>query len=100
MTTIYEILRRPLVTEKTNYQVNDLHQYVFEVASFATRSMVRDAVQTLFNVKVVRVNVINAPAKRSRRAKSRRLLIRSAGYKKAIITLAPDNRIPIFEGVE
>ena len=100
MTTILDILRRPLVTEKTNYQVNDLHQYVFEVASFATRSMIRDAVQTLFDVKVVRVNVINAPAKRTRRAKSRRLLIRSAGYKKAIITLAPDNRIPIFEGVE
>jgi large subunit ribosomal protein L23 len=100
MTTIFEILRRPLVTEKTNYLVNDLHQYVFEVASFATRSMIRDAVQTLFDVKVVRVNVINAPAKRSRRAKSRRLTIRSAGYKKAIITLAPDNRIPIFEGVE
>jgi len=100
MTTIFEILRRPLVTEKTNYQVNDLHQYVFEVAGFATRSMVRDAVQTLYNVKVVRVNVINTPGKRSRRAKSRRLLIRSSGYKKAIITLAPDNRIPIFEGVE
>jgi large subunit ribosomal protein L23 len=100
MTTIFEILRRPLVTEKTNYLVNDLHQYVFEVAGFATRSMIRDAVQTLFNVKVVRVNVINAPAKRTRRAKSRRLLIRSSGYKKAIITLAPDNRIPIFEGVE
>ncbi len=100
MTTIFEILRRPLVTEKTNYQVNDLHQYVFEVAGFATRSMVRDAVQTLYDVKVVRVNMINTPAKRSRRAKSRRLLIRSSGYKKAIITLAPDNRIPIFEGVE
>ncbi len=100
MTTIYDVLRRPLVTEKTNYQVNDLRQYVFEVAGDATRSMVRDAVQTLFNVKVVRVNVINAPAKRSRRARSRRLLIRSSGYKKAIITLAPDNRIPIFEGVE
>jgi large subunit ribosomal protein L23 len=100
MTTIYEILRRPLVTEKTNYQVNDLHQYVFEVAASATRSMIKDAVQTLFDVKVVRVNVLNAPAKRTRRARSRRLLIRSSGYKKAIITLAPDNRIPIFEGVE
>jgi large subunit ribosomal protein L23 len=100
MTTIYEILRRPLVTEKTNYQVNDLHQYVFEVAGFATRSMIRDAIQTLYNVKVVRVNVINTPGKRTRRARSRRLLIRSSGYKKAIITLAPDNRIPIFEGVE
>ena len=100
MTTIYEILRRPLVTEKTNYQVNNLHQYVFEVAGDATRIMVKDAIEKLFEVKVVRVNVINAPAKRSRRAKSRRLMIRKSGYKKAIITLAPDNRIPIFEGVE
>ncbi len=100
MTTIFEILRRPLVTEKTNYQVNDLHQYVFEVAGDASRSMIRDAIQTLYNVKVVRVNVINVPAKRTRRARSRRLLVRTSGFKKAIITLAPDNRIPIFEGVE
>ena len=100
MTTIFEILRRPLVTEKTNYQVNDLHQYVFEVAGDATRSVIKDAIETLYNVKVVRVNVINVPAKRTRRARSRRLLVRASGFKKAIITLAPDNRIPIFEGVE
>ena len=100
MTTIYDILRRPLVTEKTNYQVNDLHQYVFEVAGDATRSMVKDAIEQLFDVKVVRINIINVPAKRTRRARSRRLLVRDSGYKKAIITLAPDNRIPIFEGVE
>ena len=100
MTTIHDILRRPLVTEKTNYQVNDLHQYVFEVAGDATRSMVKDAIEQLFDVKVVRINIINVPAKRTRRARSRRLLVRDSGYKKAIITLAPDNRIPIFEGVE
>ena len=100
MTTIYDILRRPLVTEKTNYQVNDLHQYVFEVAADVTRSMVKDAIEQLFDVKVVRVNVINVPAKRTRRARSRRLLVRDSGFKKAIVTLAPDNRIPIFEGVE
>jgi large subunit ribosomal protein L23 len=100
MSTIYEILRRPLVTEKTNYQVNKLHQYVFEVSGNSTRSMVRDAVENLYEVKVLRVNIINAPAKRTRRARSHRLLVRSSGYKKAIITLAPDNRIPIFEGVE
>jgi large subunit ribosomal protein L23 len=100
MTTIYDILRRPLVTEKTNYQVNKLHQYVFEVTNDVTRSMVRDAVEGLYEVKVVRVNIINVPAKRTRRARSRRLMVRNSGYKKAIITLAPDNRIPIFEGVE
>jgi len=100
MTTIYDVLRRPMVTEKSNYMVTKLHQYVFLVADNATRTMVKDAVEKLFEVKVVRVNVINAPAKRTRRARSRRLQVRDAGFKKAIVTLAPDNRIPIFEGVE
>lgn len=100
MTTIYEVLRRPLVTEKTNYLSASLHQYAFEVASNATRTQVKDAVETLFNVTVLRVNVINAPAKRTRRARSRRLVVRNSGYKKAIVTLAAEDRIPFFEGVE
>ncbi len=100
MTTIYEVLRRPLVTEKTNYLSGTLHQYVFEVAPDATRTLVKDAVETLFNVTVLRVNVINAPAKQTRRSRSRRLVIRNSGYKKAIVTLAADDRIPFFEGVE
>jgi len=100
MTTQFDILRRPLVTEKTNYQVSKLHQYVFEVEKDATRSQVKDAVEKVFDVKVVRVNIINTAAKRTRRARSRRLMVRDSGMKKAIITLAPENRIPIFEGVE
>ena len=68
MSTIYDVLRRPLVTEKSNYQVSKLHQYVFEVADNATRTMVKDAVEKLFEVNVVRVNIINVPAKRTRRA--------------------------------
>ncbi len=100
MTSIYEILRRPLVTEKTNYQVNKLHQYVFEVAGESTRTMVKDAIEQIFDVKVVSVNIINVPAKRTRRARSRRLAVRNPGYKKAIVTLAPEDSIAIFEGVE
>ena len=100
MSTIYDVLRRPIVTEKTNYMVTKLHQYVFEVADDANRTMVKDAVEKLFNVNVLRVNIINAPAKRSRRARSRRLLIRNAEYKKAVVTLSPEDRIPIFAGVE
>ncbi|MBP9675777.1 MAG: 50S ribosomal protein L23 [Anaerolineaceae bacterium] len=100
MSTIYDILRRPIVTEKTNYLASNLHQYVFEVSDDANRTMVKDAVEKLFNVNVLKVNIINAPAKRSRRARSRRLLVRNSGYRKAIVTLSPEDRIPIFEGVE
>lgn len=100
MSTIYDVLRRPLVTEKSNYQVSKLHQYVFEVTEDATRTLVKDAVEKLFKVTVVRVNVLNMPAKRTRRARSRRVAVRSAGYKKAVVTLASEDRIPLFEGVE
>ncbi|MBI9050943.1 MAG: 50S ribosomal protein L23 [Anaerolineaceae bacterium] len=100
MTTIYEILRRPLVTEKSNYLVNKLNQYVFEVDRSASRTAVKEAVETLFEVTVLKVNIINVPAKRTRRARSRRMGIRQAVFKKAIVTLAPDDRIPFFEGVE
>lgn len=100
MSTIYDVLRRPIVTEKSNYQVNRLHQYVFEVANDANRTVVKDAVEKLFDVTVLRVNIINVPAKRSRRARSRRLLVSNSGYKKAVVTLIPEDRIPIFEGVE
>jgi len=100
MTTIYEVLRRPLVTEKSNYQSGKLRQYTFEVASDATRSLVKDAVETLFDVTVEKVNIMNAPAKRSRRARSRRLLVRAPGFKKAIVTLAEGSSLEIFEGVK
>lgn len=100
MSTIYDVLHRPLVTEKSNYLNSKLHQFVFEVSADATRTLVKDAVETLFDVTVLRVNVINAPAKRTRRARSRRLMVRASGFKKAIVTLAPEDHIPFFEGVE
>jgi large subunit ribosomal protein L23 len=99
MTTIYDVLIRPLITEKTSYQSGNLNQYSFVVDGKATKTMVKDAVETLFDVDVVRVNIINAPAKRGRRARSRRLLVRRAGFKKAIITLAEGETLDIFEGV-
>ncbi len=100
MITIYEVLRRPLITEKTNYQSGKLNQYSFEVADTATRTSVKDAVETLYDVKVERVNIINTPAKRGRRIRSRRLLVRKTGVKKAIVTLAEGQTLQIFEGVQ
>ena len=100
MTTIYDVLRRPLITEKTNYQNSELHQFVFEVATDATRSMIKEAVETLFDVEVVKVNVINMPAKRKRNLRNRRMSMRRNAYKKAIVTLASGDTIAAFEGVK
>jgi large subunit ribosomal protein L23 len=100
MTTIYDVLRRPVVTEKSNFQNSNLHQYTFEVTSSANKGLVKDAIETLFDVKVVRVNMINVSPKRTRRWKSRRLMVRRSGYKKAIVTLATGDTIDLFEGVK
>ena len=99
MTTIYDVLRRPLVTEKTSYLSGKLNQYAFIVANDATRTQVKDAIETLYDVSVVRVNIINNSAKRGRRLRSRRLLVRKAGFKKALVTLAEGQTLPRFEGV-
>ena len=99
MTTIYDVLRRPLVTEKSNYQTGKLRQYSFEVTPDANRTLVKEAVEQMFDVKVLRVNIINTAGKRSRR-RNRRLMIRSAGFKKAIVTLAEGSSLEFLEGVK
>ncbi len=100
MSTIYEVLRRPLVTEKTSYQSGKLNQYAFIVSDSATRKQVKDAIETIYDVTVERVNIINTPAKRGRRLRSRRLLVRKSGFKKALVVLAEGQTLPIFEGVQ
>jgi large subunit ribosomal protein L23 len=65
----------------------------------ATKSMIKEAVEMLFDVKVVKVNTMIMPAKRSRRARSRRVLVRRSMYKKAVVTLQEGDSIPVFEGV-
>ena len=82
-------------------QSSKLGQYVFVVRSDATRTVVKDALETLFEVTVARVNIINAPAKRGRRGRSRRMVIRRPAFKKAIVTLAEGSKpLEIFEGVQ
>jgi large subunit ribosomal protein L23 len=100
MTNLYEVLRRPLVTEKSSYQSGRLNQYSFVVADNATRTQVKDAIETLYDVTVLSVNIINTSAKRGRRIRSRQLLIRKAGYKKAIVTLAEGQTLEMFGGVQ
>jgi large subunit ribosomal protein L23 len=98
--SVFDIIRRPIITEKSNYLSSYLNQYVFEVDYEATKTMIKDAIETIFDVKVKRVNVMIVPAKQSRSMQNRRMRTRTNAYKKAIVTLAEGERIPIFEGVE
>jgi large subunit ribosomal protein L23 len=100
MTTAFDVLRRPLITEKTAYQSSKLNQFSFEVPLDATRTEVKEAVEKAFEVTVLKVNIINVAPKVSRRGRNRRMAIRKSAYKKAIVSLSPEDRIPIFEGVE
>ncbi|HEY48535.1 MAG TPA: 50S ribosomal protein L23 [Dehalococcoidia bacterium] len=91
----YEVLIRPLVTEK-NTMLLEQNKYTFEVARDANKPQIKQAVEKAFKVKVSSVNVINVPGK-MRRAGRRRGM--SSPWRKAVVTLEPGNKIELFEGV-
>lgn len=93
-----EIIRRPLITEKSNIMASDQNQYTFVVDSRANKRLVKQAVELAWpEVVVEKVRIANMPAKRARRW--RRTTVRKPGWKKAIVTLAPGSTIDLFEGV-
>ena len=87
------ILRRPVLTEKSTHGIESLNSYVFEVAPEANKISVKDAVEELFDVKVVKVNV------RNRRGKWKRVG-KYFGYgknrKEAIVTLRTGDKIDVY----
>jgi large subunit ribosomal protein L23 len=92
------IIRRPVVTEKSNYLADLQNQYTFVVDSHANKLQIKQAIELAWpDVTVDKVRVANMPAKRSRRFRS--MGVRKPGWKKAIVTLAPGDRIDLFEGV-
>jgi len=94
---VYEVLKRPVVTEKTMTATDEENRVTFEVDMRANKHLVKEAVEKAFDVHVIDVNVMVMPAKTSRRGTAIR--IRHPKWKKAIVTLAPGDRIQLFEGV-
>jgi len=94
---VYDVIRRPVVTEKSNIRADEQNQYTFEVDRRANKMLVKDAVETAFNVKVLEVNIVNIPAKMGRYG--RVTVTKKAAWKKAVVTLAPGDTIQMFEGV-
>lgn len=89
----YQVIQRPLITEKNVHKSQRLNQYSFEVNPRATKEDVKLAVESLFNVKVTKVRT------QTRRGKHRRYRYRMGklnDWKKAIVSLAEDNRIDFY----
>ena len=91
---IYDILRRPIITEKTEYQTDWLNQYSFEVDKRATKQQIKEAVEIIFDVDVEKVRTIIMPAKKGRRL--RKTVTRKKEWKKAIVTLSRGQKIDLF----
>lgn len=91
----YEVLRFPLITEKTTL-LQSQGKYAFEVAREANKQQVREAVEDAFKVKVTKVNMMTVPGKQHRVGRQQVL---SPSWKKAIVTLKPGDKIELFEGV-
>jgi large subunit ribosomal protein L23 len=93
---LYQVLRRPITTEKSNRLKDDLRQYAFEVDEHANKTQIKEAVETAFNVQVLNVNVMRMS--RKRRHFGRRVVYKPM-WKKAIVTISANQRIDLFEGV-
>ena len=92
---LYEVLRRPLITEK-NTMLQAQGKYAFEVAAEANKHQIKEAVEKAFKVKVMAVNVMTVPGKTKRVG---RRMVLTPSRKKAIVTLKPGDKIELFEGV-
>ena len=92
---VFQVLRRPLITEKNTILQDAQNKYAFEVDPRANKAQVKSAVERSFNVSVLDVNVLTVKGKRKRFG---RRFIRRPSWKKALVSLKAGDKIQIFEG--
>jgi len=93
---LYSIIRKPLLTEKSTISREQRNQFVFEVATGATKIEILNAVEKLFKVKVLSVRTVNVQGKKKRLGRN---VGRRKDWKKATVRLAPGDTIDIFSEV-
>lgn len=93
---MYDIIKRPLVTEKTA-MLGEQNKYVFEVVKSATKPLIKKIVEEIFKVAVTKVNMLTIPGK-VRRFKG--TIGRQSDVKKAVVTLAKGNVIDLTGGIK
>lgn len=92
----YQVIRRPVVTEKSNIGREEQNVVTFAVDARATKPEIRSAVESIFSVKVLDVHTMQMPRKTRRVGRTIGFKPR---WKKAIVRLAEGQRIEFFEGV-
>jgi large subunit ribosomal protein L23 len=93
---VYDVIKKPHVTEKSNLQKEEQGQVTFEVSRRANRLEVKEAIEKIFKVKVDSVRTVNVKGKVKQRG---RIVGKRRDWKKAIVKLMPGERIEFFEGV-
>lgn len=91
---LYDVIVRPVVTEKTAVMADEDRQYTFEVDVRANKIQVKEAVEVIFDVTVDKVATMIMPAKRGQRG--RKQYQRKKAWKKAIVKLSPGETIDLF----
>jgi large subunit ribosomal protein L23 len=91
----YDIVLKPIVTEKSSLAKETGNQYVFEVARHANKIEIAKAVERLFKVKVLAVRVMNMEGKTRRLGKHSG---KRSDWRKAIVKIGPKDKISFFEG--
>ncbi|OEU61560.1 MAG: 50S ribosomal protein L23 [Desulfobacterales bacterium S5133MH16] len=91
----YDIIKRPLITEKTSIQKEDYNQMSFEVDRKANRVEIKRAIENIFKVNVDTVRTMQVKGKTKQRG---RILGKRRNWKKAVVKLMPGERIDFFEG--
>ena len=92
-----EVLLAPVVSEKSYAQIEENNTYSFRIHPDAHKTQVRQAVEELFDVKVIRVNISKVQSKPKRRGFHRGT---KPGWKKALVQLKPGDSIEIFQGAQ
>jgi large subunit ribosomal protein L23 len=89
----YQVVIKPLITEKGTTQNETLNQYAFQVHHRANKQQIREAVEKIYEVRVLKVRTMKRLGKKRR---SGRTWGRTAGLKKAVVTLHPEDHIDLF----
>lgn len=91
----YHVIKKPLITEKGTTAQQETNQYCFAVDPKATKRDIREAVESIFNVKIEKVRTMSVAGKYRRVGRSTG---RTSAWKKAVVTLSEGQRIEFLEG--
>ena len=91
---LFDVIVRPVITEKSNAASDLGNQYTFEVAEAANKIQIKEAVEIIFDIDVLKVNTMVMPKKRGKRG--RKFYTRKSSWKKAVVTVAAGQSIDLF----